>query len=320
MGKGNYLAELQPEKRKKLEPVFQALGLDPEQMERIRQFHEDGGGADRAYSVYRVEYAGREYVLKRSVPAEAELYHTYLEQEDFPVPKVYAAAQKGKSCWLLLEYVPGEDLREFTPELALMAAESLSALHNAYWRGEPQSGRENSGERFTRYWERIARRAKCLTARPGLEEAYKVFLERQKTCPLTLCSGDFLQYNALFTGERVVLIDWAFGGEMPYSLDLARLISHGSEERTPFPYYMTDELRRSFLRAYYGKMKVPPEYGEFLWDVVLSALNECVEFLEEDFLEPGGEPDEVYLARAEETAALIRKGKASFLKEYGKTI
>ena len=103
MGKGNYLVEVPPEKRTALEPAFQALGLEQSRVKNIRQFHEDGGGADRAYSVYRMEYDGREAVLKRSAPAEAELYRAYLEQGDFPVPTLYRAAQKGKSCWLLLE-------------------------------------------------------------------------------------------------------------------------------------------------------------------------------------------------------------------------
>lgn len=312
MKRGNYLAAPPPEELFSLKPVCAALGLSWDKVKKLRQFHEDGGGADRAYSVYRIECDGREYVLKRSVPAEAELYHTYLERGNFSVPKLFADTQRGKSRWLLLEYIPGKDLREFTPELASMAAESLSALHNAYWRGEPESGGENSGERFTKYWERIARRAKCLTAYPELSEAYEVFLERQKTCPLTLCSGDLLQYNALFTGEKVVLIDWAFGGEMPYSLDLARLIAHGSENREGFPYYMTDDLRRTFLQAYYRRMKEPPSYREFLWDVVLSALNEAIEFLEEDFLEQEEKPDPFYLRRAEETAAVIRRGKQAF--------
>lgn len=317
MGKGNYLAELPPEKQSVLGPVFAALNLEPGAVRNLRQFHEDGGGADRAYSVYRMEYNGRPLVLKQGAAAEAELYSRYLGQGAFPVPRLYAAAQRGKSCWLLLEYVPGEDLREFTPELAEKAAESLSVLHNAFWRGGSKSAGEIGGERFQKYWERITRRAGCLANYPELGEAYQVFLERQRTCPLTLCNGDFLQYNALYTGERVVLIDWGFGGEMPYSLDLARLISHGGENREPFPFYMTDSLRRAFLRAYYEKMKQPPEYGEFLWDVTLSAFNECIEFLEEDFLSPESEPDRIYLARAEETAALIHRGKQAFLKDRG---
>ena len=111
----------------------------------------------------------------------------------------------------------------------------------------------------------------------------------------------------------MVLIDWAFGGEMPYSLDLARLIAHGSEKREAFPFFMTEELRRKFLQAYYRRMKEPPDYADFLWDTVLSALNEYIEFLEEDFLKQEEEPDPFYLRRAEETAAVIRRGKQAFL-------
>lgn len=35
--------------------------------------------------------------------------------------------------------------------------------------------------------------------------------------------------NAIQSDDGIVLIDWAFAGIMPYSLDVARLTSHGSK-------------------------------------------------------------------------------------------
>lgn len=81
-------------------------------------------------------------------------------------------------------------------------------------------------------------------------QAYTVFLKRQVECPRTLCNGDLLQYNAIYNNNEVTVIDWAFGGIMPYSLDIARMITHGNENRFPLPYYMTEEYRKLFVRFF----------------------------------------------------------------------
>jgi aminoglycoside/choline kinase family phosphotransferase len=77
-------------------------------------------------------------------------------------------------------------------------------------------------DRFDKYWERIQRRALSIQDNPKLAQAYALFLQRQKDCPRTLCNGDFMQWNALWSDGNVLMIDWGFGGIMPYSLDIAR--------------------------------------------------------------------------------------------------
>ena len=77
--------------------------------------------------------------------------------------------------------------------------------------------------RFIKYWQRVLRRAQFLADKPVLRKAYQIFLDRQLTAPCTLSNGDFLEFNAMFDGEKVVMIDWGFGGMMPYSLDMPDL-------------------------------------------------------------------------------------------------
>lgn len=55
--------------------------------------------------------------------------------------------------------------------------------------------------------------------------------------------GDFLQFNAVFHNDKLT-IDWGFGGVMPYSLDIARLIAHATEDKATFPFYMNDDQKK----------------------------------------------------------------------------
>jgi len=103
---------------------------------------------------------------------------------------------------------------------------------------------------------------------------------------------------------------------MPYSLDLARLITHGSEKFFPFPFYMTDEYRRIFLSGVYEKLINKPDYKQFIWDVILSCLNECIEFIESELNDESIERDEgftYYYNNAVILANIILKGKEQLI-------
>ena len=136
-------------------------------------------------------------------------------------------------------------------------------------------------------------------------DAYRLFLERQKSCPLTLSNGDFLQFNTINHDGRVYVIDWGFGGIMPYSLDIARFIAHGTEGRVPFPFYMTEVQKDLFVQQVYERLKCKPEYGQYLFDIKLAVLNEYVEFLE-----AGEDEDGWYLTHAKTLAQEILSASA----------
>lgn len=277
----------------------------------IERFHEDGGGCDRAYNVYKITKDNDSYILKKSEDNEIEVYEKFLKDKSLPVPKMTSWTCIEDTKWILIEYIPGADLRIFNKALAGECADSLTRIFNIYWQ-ENDFEKNKLDNRFERYWTRINKRAECLNKESKLAAAYNIFLERQLICPRTLCNGDFLQYNAIKGKEGVVLIDWAFAGIMPYSLDIARLISHGSEKSFPFPFYMTDEYRKIFVRGVYDKLLYKPDYKQFVWDIILSCLNECIEFIEEQLRDETEERDEVfdyYYKNADILADIILKGK-----------
>lgn len=289
-----------------LKNVLKAINETLSEQVHIERFHDDGEGVDRAYNVYKVISDKQVYILKKSDDNEIEVYEKFLKDKNLPVPKLEGWAYVNNTKWILIEYIEGADLRLFNKYMAYGCADSLSRIFNMYWQ-------ENKlDNRFERYWTRINKRAKCLINEPKLSSAYDVFLDRQLVCPRTLCNGDFLQCNAIESNNHIILIDWAFAGIMPYSLDVARLICHGSEKFFPFPFYMTDEYRKIFLKDVYDKLLFKPDYKQFIWDVILSCLNECIEFIERELNDKSIERDEgftYYYKSAETLADIILKGK-----------
>ena len=69
---------------------------------------------------------------------------------------------------------------------------------------------------------------------------------------------------------------------MPYSLDIARFIAHGTEDRATFPFYMNMEQKRLFVQRVYEQLIQKPEYEQYLLDIKLAVLNEYVECVEAD--------------------------------------
>lgn len=277
----------------------------------IERFHDNGEGVDRAYNVYKITADKQTYILKKSDDNEIGVYEKFLADKNLPVPKLEGWTCVNKTKWILIEYIAGVDLRIFNKDMAYGCADSLSRIFNIYW--QKDGFEENKlDNRFERYWTRINKRAECLKNESKLSSAYRIFLDRQLVCPRTLCNGDFLQCNAIESHDDIILIDWAFAGIMPYSLDVARLIAHGSEKFFPFPFYMTDQYRRIFLKGVYDKLLYKPDYKQFIWDVILSCLNECIEFIENELKDEAIERDEAftyYYKNAGILAEIILKGK-----------
>lgn len=252
----------------------------------IRQICERYGAAEedvRYYDAYAVKTDSGDRILKKTVPREAFLYETYLAGCNFSVPCYYGKWIHGDAVWILIEDVPGEDLRDMTDTLALAAADSLAQIQNAYWQQDEEAFlRQKSDDRFEVYWKRLLRRAASVAELPRLRKAYQCFLDRQLTCPRTLSNGDFLEFNAVQSGGRVVIIDWGFGGIMPYALDLARFLAHATEGRSTFPFYMNRRQKELFVNRVYEKLEQKPDYERYLHDIRLAVLNEYIEFVEAD--------------------------------------
>lgn len=234
----------------------------------------------RAYDAYKIYTSKETRIIKKVGLREYHNYITYLNGNNFNVPKLLGNYTDGEDFWIMLENVEGNDLRDMTDQLACAAADSISKIQNQYW------GCEDT-DRFDVYIERIQRRYQHIKDHPQIAPAYELFMERQKTCPRTLCNGDSLQFNTIDHDGKVYIIDWGFGGIMPYTLDLARFIAHATEDRATFPFFMKEQQKEMFLNRVYENLNHKPDYRQFRWDVQLALLNEYVEFVEADEDEDG---------------------------------
>lgn len=278
-----------------------------EEIAAAEQFCEEGEDGTRRYNVYKVCGKNGVYVLKKSDAAEIYVYENLLENHELPVPIYYGAAEWNTEKWILMEYVKGTDLRNFTEEMAYACAESITKTMNLYWQeNETEFMAHKVDDRFERYWKRINKRAECLKNEPEIKHAYEIFLERQLSEPRTLCNGDFLQFNALYADGGVTIIDWAFAGIMPYALDIARLIVHGTEDRRTFPFYMTDVYRKIYVQKVYELLKKKPAYDRYILDIKLAALNECVEFIESELNDVSLKRNHVFAYYYEQALDLAR--------------
>lgn len=283
------------------------LGRDPGPVS-AEQFCDDGEGVLNRYNVYRLTAGDRAYVLKASDSGEVEMYARYLSDSGLPVPRCCGSGTWDGRVWLLLEHVPGPDLREFTDGMAGPCADALASVMDRFW-GAPET------ERFDCYMKRVRRRAESLTDEPVLAAAYALFLDRQRTCPRTLCNGDMLPFNGVFSQGRVILVDWAFGGVMPYALDIARLIAHGGDSgsHSPFPFSMTEAQKREIVKQVYRKLSQKPAWEQYLLDIRLAVLNEYIEFIEDALLHPDEPRDQAfdwYYSRAAALAKTLLAGSS----------
>lgn len=242
---------------------------------RICEQYDENQEDCREYDVYRIITASGNYVLKKASEREVLNYERYLIQEDFKVPKYYGKWSDGQNIWIVIEEIKGNDLRDMTDKLAKEAAHSIAKIQNSYWNNADT-------DRFDVYLTRIEKRYEFIKDVPDIGKAYKLFLEHQKTCPRTLSNGDFLEFNVVDNDGQVYIIDWGFGGIMPYSLDLARFIAHATEDRATFPFYMTDKHKELFLNEVFECLKEKPDFEQYLFDVKLAILNEYVEYIEAD--------------------------------------
>ena len=202
---------------------------------------------------------------------EVANYELFLSQGKFAVPQYYGKWTDANDVWILIENIEGDDLREMTDQSAILAAESLSQIQNKFWKDtEEEFEKKKMDDRFEVYWKRVLRRASFVAGEPILRKAYQLFLNRQSTCPRTLSNGDFLEFNALQDNNIVYIIDWGFGGIMPYSLDIARFIAHATEDKCTFPFYMNEKQKTIFIESMYEKLEQKPDYIQYLLDIKLA--------------------------------------------------
>lgn len=205
---------------------------------------------DELYQVWRIDSGDTRYILKEAEPQEAETYTSILgglEIDSAPILYQTISAQ-GKE-YLLMEYIEGENLCRCSRPKLTAALDALISLQQKTWNSRTLA---EYGYSYDQSLRDRQTRGKYLND-PLLEEIYQAFLTVYQSVPRALCHDDLLPFNVIASERRAVLIDWEYGGILPYPTSFARLIAHGEEQEGAF-FYLTRADRDFAIDYYYDHL------------------------------------------------------------------
>ena len=262
------------------------------------RFCDDFADEHKRYEVFRIVHPRGTFVLKRfNKPERFAAEKAILERfsPDLPVPRVLGFSADS----VLMEYIAGDDLKEMTDESVSAAAASLAEIMNAFPLGDYDRA---VADKEIAYREK---RLDTLKNEPLLYAAYSRFLDRVREMPLTLANGDLVPINCIDDGKRVYLIDWEYGGFMPYALDVGRFLAH-SGEHAVYPYRMNDTQKTLFCDRIYEALHEKPDRSVFDRDVRLAVFDEWIMIVSWYLKNPDEPKDETFFVYSENAKALAK--------------
>lgn len=244
---GDFMDEKQRPAKDTLKAILQKLGLPGIGDEAIQAFTSDEDGCE--YAVWKIDTGEKPVVLKRAKGMELEAYRCFFREKKPYVPAFLGACPFGGDTYFLTEYCSGRDLRICDRAGLIKALDALVEMQDEFWQREALYG---SCMTLDKALEGIENRGRYLGSE-RLETAYEAFVRVFKETPRTLCHDDLLPINLLVNEERAVLIDWEYGGVLPYAGSFARLIAHGREDKDAY-FYLSQEDRAFAIEYYYEKL------------------------------------------------------------------
>ena len=198
-------------------------------------------------SAWRIDGAGIAAVLKKISPSERVTCQTFFSMGEQGVPRIYGLGEQNEESYMLMELFEGETLSHSTRKKLTLGLDTLIRMQEQYW---GNTALADAGWTFEKQYASLQKR---LPYMEDLQTAYNAYLEANRKLPRTLCNDDLLPFNVLVNDRRAVIIDWEYGGILPYPCALARLLAFG-EENTDFMFQMSQEDREFALRYYYDHL------------------------------------------------------------------
>lgn len=231
-------------KKSDLIRILEKMGF-PVTPDKIHPFlnQEDG----EHYNVWKIDVGNKPLVLKQAKGHETDTYRTFFSQKYDYVPELIRVFETGEYAYLLMEYIDGDDLRICSRDKLVSALDAIIRMQRNWWQADIAG--DSCGYDFE---QSLANRKNRLTYLndPQLEKVYSDYLLAYHALPRTLCHDDLLPFNILIQEDRAVLIDWEYGGMLPYPTSIARLIAHGEESQDAF-FHMTQEDKNFAITYYY---------------------------------------------------------------------
>ena len=231
--------------------ILARLGLPGIREDELRPFTDGEDGTP--YAVWHVRRGGESWVLKRAKGLELAVYRSFFRERRPYVPAFLGSVDCEGESYFLMEYCPGETLCRCDRPRLTLALDALTDMQEEFWQREELY---DAGCTMERDLAAIADRGRYLGS-ARLERVYGDFVPLYRQTPRSLCHDDLLPFNVL-VGRRAVLIDWEYGGILPYPGPFARLIAHCREEEGSF-FTMSREDRDFAIDYYYARL--PAKHG-----------------------------------------------------------
>ena len=232
--------------RDKLHSVLPLFGFDNNACDIDRFCAEEDG---TPYHVWTIRCGDSLYVIKRVSDAEREVYESFFSGECRGVPENYGFRELDGEAFMLMEYVEGETMTCCSRTALKHAIDSIIAIQMKFWNNIELA---NVGFSFDKSF---ANKRERLPFMEDLQKAYQAYLDCYQAVPRTLCNDDLLPFNVITNDTRAVIIDWEYGGILPYPCALARLIAFG-EDTPDAMFYMTREDQEFAVKYYYDNLVV----------------------------------------------------------------
>lgn len=197
------------------------------------------------YNVWYVETINNKYIIKEAKQYESFIYSNLLKHIEKAVPKLYGVASYQNKEYLLIEYLEGEDLCKCKKESLIKVLDAVIYLQDKYWNNDEL---KDLGYTFEKSLESRVNRGKYLND-SLIEKYYNEFLNIYSKVPRTLCHDDLLPFNVI-VNKVAYLIDWEYGGILPYPIPIVRLLAHGTNNLDDL-FYMNDEDKKFAFEYYY---------------------------------------------------------------------
>lgn len=247
------------------------LGLSHTVMAITRlQSEEDG----TPYDVWRLDTDKAPLILKKISRDERLVYETFFPRGSTAVPTVYGFWEQDGDDYMLMECFEGDTLSRCTRDRLILALDMLIQTQRAYWED-------------TRYAHvglthecQLASREGWLPYMEELSDVFAAYLDALRTVPKTLCNEDLLPFNVLVNDTRAVIIDWTYGGILPYPCALARLLAYG-EEGSDFLFQMSAADKEFAVQYYYDRLILGKgiPYGDYIRTMKLFFFKEYAEWV-----------------------------------------
>lgn len=217
---------------------------------------EDG----RAYQVWKLRTDRGDLVLKKTTPEERAVYETFF-RDGGPVPQIHAAGSFENEPYLLMEFVSGDSMSICSRERLVRVLDALIESQSKWWGDGDHDG---IGYGFQASW---PNRCKRLPHMGELATAYQAYLDAFERLPRTLCNDDMLPFNVLANESRAVILDWEYGGILPWPCAISRFLAFGEEGDAMFR--MTGEDRAFALTYYYEHLIRDKGYSREEYDRIM---------------------------------------------------